>query len=201
MEEPPDLYTLETVEQMRALADPLRIRIVAELARRPLTATQVGERVGVAANKAHYHVRELERVGLVRLVEKRERGGILEKYFRAVARSISFTTALFGSVSPDERIAAASGALEVVVAHFLQSLAESISDPEGPARTALIGANAWLTDVQFKEVAEQLQSLLSPYSRRPADPAARERTVYHILYTTDPNLAPPPPPPDSKPET
>lgn len=33
----------------------------------------------LARSDAHYHVRELERVGLVQLVETREKGGILEK--------------------------------------------------------------------------------------------------------------------------
>ncbi len=89
MEEIPEVYYLETVEQLRAIADPLRLRIVDALSQRALTATMLGETLGLPANKAHYHARELEKAGLARIVETREKGGILEKYYRAVARTLN----------------------------------------------------------------------------------------------------------------
>ena len=63
-EEVPEVYNLETIEQMRAIADPLRQRIMQELLQQPRTVTQVAEVLGIAPAKVHYHVRELERVGL-----------------------------------------------------------------------------------------------------------------------------------------
>ena len=80
MDELPDLYALQTVEQMHTLADGLRLRIFDRLTREAMTATQLGEAMEIAPSKIHYHVRELERVGLVTLVATREKGGILEKY-------------------------------------------------------------------------------------------------------------------------
>ncbi len=63
----PSSYDLETVDQLRAIADELRQRIFESLLDQPLTVTQVGQRLGVAPAKLHYHMRELERVGLVHL--------------------------------------------------------------------------------------------------------------------------------------
>src|SRR5579859_254252 len=80
-----EVYNLETIEQMRAIADQLRQRIMQELLQEPRTATQVAEVLGLAPAKVHYHIRELERVGLVNLVFTREKGGILEKYFQPIA--------------------------------------------------------------------------------------------------------------------
>src|SRR5205823_777798 len=83
------------------------LRIVDQLSHKAMTATQIGEALDLPANKVHYHVRELERVGLVRLVETREKGGILEKYYRLVAADLQVPRALLQAVPPDESIAAA----------------------------------------------------------------------------------------------
>ncbi len=67
----------------------LRLRIIDLLQGHPMTVTQLGEIMGMAPAKVHYHVRELERVGLLQLVETREKGGILEKYYQPIAKDIS----------------------------------------------------------------------------------------------------------------
>src|SRR5579872_3196257 len=110
----PEVYGLETIEQLRAIADALRIRIIELLSRQPMTVTQLGERLGIAPNKVHYHVRELERVGLVRLVETREKGSILEKYYRAVAKNFQVPDDLLNTSSPDELLAAVNEFIKVV---------------------------------------------------------------------------------------
>ena len=56
-------YEIETIEQLRAIADMRRARILELLRDQPMTVTQLGELMGEAPAKIHYHVRELERVG------------------------------------------------------------------------------------------------------------------------------------------
>src|SRR5579875_2308990 len=94
-------YEIETLEQLRAIADMLRLRIVDLLYERPMTVTQLAERLGIAPAKVHYHVRELEKVGLLRLVETREKGGILEKYYQPVARDIAVEKQLLSAPPAD----------------------------------------------------------------------------------------------------
>src|SRR5437773_3493469 len=74
-----------------------RVRILDLLTESPLTVTQLAERMHLAPAKIHYHVRELERVGLLRLVETREKGGILEKYYQPVAHDFSVQKQLFSA--------------------------------------------------------------------------------------------------------
>jgi DNA-binding transcriptional ArsR family regulator len=97
-------YEIETLEQLRAIADVRRLRIVDLLREQPLTVTQLGERMGLAPAKVHYHVRELEKVGLLRLVETREKGGILEKYYQAIAREVCVPDGLLLTAPSDETI-------------------------------------------------------------------------------------------------
>ena len=77
-----------TLEQLRAIADELRTRIVEALTHRAMTVTQLGEMLGHTPAKIHYHVRELERVKLIRLVATHPKSGILEKYYRAIAKAL-----------------------------------------------------------------------------------------------------------------
>src|SRR5260370_958455 len=90
----PDQYQLESIEQMRAMADDLRLRILELLAHDAMTVTEVGRQLGVPTNKTHYHRRGVAAAGLVRQAGPRGRGGAPEKYSRGVARDLSVPSTL-----------------------------------------------------------------------------------------------------------
>src|SRR6266699_7248477 len=114
-------YEIETNEQLRAIADMRRARILELLRDRPMTVTQLGELMGEGPAKIHYHVRELEKVGLLRLVERREKGGILEKYYQPVAREISVEKSLL-SAPPDGALAMTGAWLNQIKDGFQRAL-------------------------------------------------------------------------------
>ena len=69
---------------VEASLDPVRARLLAELAE-PGSATKLGARVGMPRQKVNYHLRTLERYGLVELVEERRKGNCVERVVRATA--------------------------------------------------------------------------------------------------------------------
>jgi DNA-binding transcriptional ArsR family regulator len=81
----PTEYVLNDLEQLQAIADPLRLRLLELLSQKAMTVTQVANALGEKPNRLYYHINKLEQVGLVRLVETRPYRGILEKYYQAVA--------------------------------------------------------------------------------------------------------------------
>lgn len=81
------VHLIEEMQQLRAISDPLRVDIVRSLVEEPRTAAGVAAAVGRSASKLYYHISELERVGLIELVETRQRGNLIEKWYRAVAAS------------------------------------------------------------------------------------------------------------------
>ncbi len=191
----PDVYVLETIEQMRALSDALRLRIVHLLARQQMTVTQVGAELGIAVGKAHYHVRELERVGLVRLVETREKGGVLEKYYRAVARDFSVPPTLLRELPVDEQITTTSTALEAATREFLAAMATALrsGDPELGIMNYSEG-RILVTKDEFYALIRQVVDMLRPYSApRPAVPEAVERAIIFAAYTVSPAAVTPTP--------
>lgn len=98
-----DVMVLTELEQIKVLADPLRIRILEELCEER-TTKQVAERLGEKPTKLYHHVEALERVGLVQLTRTRQNRGTLEKYYRAVARSFRADASAFtaGPETSDE---------------------------------------------------------------------------------------------------
>jgi DNA-binding transcriptional ArsR family regulator len=80
--------------------DPVRARILAELAE-PASAATLAAKVGLPRQKVNYHLRALERHGLVELVEERRKGNMTERVMRATASSYVISPAVLGAVAPD----------------------------------------------------------------------------------------------------
>lgn len=83
-----------------ASLDPIRARLLAELAE-PASASGLAARVGLPRQKINYHLRALERHGLVELVEERRRGNMTERVMRATAASYVISPAALGALAPD----------------------------------------------------------------------------------------------------
>lgn len=82
---PRSKHTLVDLAQIRALANPLRLRILGALVGEPRTTKQVAELVGEKPTKLYHHVQAMERAHLVRLVSTRPKRGTVEKYYQATA--------------------------------------------------------------------------------------------------------------------
>jgi DNA-binding transcriptional ArsR family regulator len=80
------------IAAMRGLAHPLRIRILDELSMfGPLTASGLAERLGESSGATSYHLRQLEKVGLV--IEDSERGNARERWWQRKPGSIALPDA------------------------------------------------------------------------------------------------------------
>src|SRR5690242_18806688 len=80
--------------------DPTRARLLAELVE-PASATMLAARIGLPRQKVNYHLKALERHGLVELVEERRKGNVNERLMRATAASYVISPAALGAVQPD----------------------------------------------------------------------------------------------------
>jgi DNA-binding transcriptional ArsR family regulator len=80
--------------------DPIRASLLAELAE-PASASTLAAKVGLTRQKVNYHLRALERHGLVELVEERRKGNMTERVMRATAASYVISPAAMAAVAPD----------------------------------------------------------------------------------------------------
>jgi len=95
-----DVAVIESPGAAEASLDPIRARLLAELAE-PGSATSLGLRVGLSRQKVNYHLRALERHGLIELVEERRRGNCTERVLQATAASYVISPAALSGVAPD----------------------------------------------------------------------------------------------------
>jgi DNA-binding transcriptional ArsR family regulator len=73
-------------EQLRALADDVRLRIVALLRERAASTTELAEQVGLAKGTVAHHLKVLEAAGLVKVVRTRRVRALTESFYGRVAR-------------------------------------------------------------------------------------------------------------------
>jgi DNA-binding transcriptional ArsR family regulator len=179
-----ETYELETIEQLRAVADELRVRIVEQLAFQAMTVTQLAELFGEAPNKLHYHVRELERVGLLKKVETREKGAILEKYYRAVAKNIVVPKTLLSGMAPDEAVAMLNEAFFQGMARAAAQMMRLSPEEQTNHMFQISSGHYWMTTEEFVQVIKQVEALLKPYEKRRGSADEREQTVLWIAYPT-----------------
>lgn len=97
-----DIAVIEDPATAEVSLDPIRTRILRELVQ-PASATQLAVRVGLPRQKVNYHLKALERHGLVELVEERRKGNVTERVLQATAASYLISPSALNEVSPDPR--------------------------------------------------------------------------------------------------
>ncbi len=76
---------VEEPEKVRVALSPIRRQLL-DLLREPSSATQLAAALELPRQRVNYHLRELEKAGLVELVEERQRRGFIERILRARRR-------------------------------------------------------------------------------------------------------------------
>jgi DNA-binding transcriptional ArsR family regulator len=95
-----DVAVIEDPAAAGVSLDPVRARLLAALAE-PGSATTLAAQLGLTRQKVNYHLRALERHGLVELVEERRKGNMTERVLRATAASYLISPAALAAVAPD----------------------------------------------------------------------------------------------------
>ncbi|AUG80385.1 ArsR family transcriptional regulator [Kitasatospora sp. MMS16-BH015] len=95
-----DVAVIEEAAAAEAALDPIRSRILAALAE-PGSAAMLAGRLDLPRQKVNYHLKELERHGLVELAEERRKGNVTERVYRATAASYVISPAALAAVGPD----------------------------------------------------------------------------------------------------
>src|SRR5690349_9769955 len=95
-----DVEVIEDPAAATVALDPVRSRLLAELAE-PASAATLAGRLGIARQKINYHLRALEEHGLVRVADKRQWGGLTERLLVATAASYVVSPSALGPVATD----------------------------------------------------------------------------------------------------
>ncbi len=121
-------------EAASAALHPARGALLAALAD-PDSAAGLGRRLGLPRQRLNYHLRALERLGLVECVEERRKGNCTERILRATARSFVIAPQALGDLGPTPQAASDRLSASYAVAIAARAMQE-VSALETAARTA-----------------------------------------------------------------
>ena len=178
------------LEQVRAMAHPLRLRLIELFARQPQTAKQAAQRLGQPPTRLYHHVAILERAGLLRLKETRAVRGATEKYFEIVRGPlIPESGSLEGSTARDHE-AIALTLFDRARNEMVRALAAGAADGKQPMIAARAVARLSPADARHvhAELVRVLRSLRRKREERQASPSRRNRRRYALTIAMVPTF-------------
>lgn len=95
-------FVLDQVGQVKALIKPIRLELLTMLDK-PRTCSQLAESFHTSPQKIYYHIKVLERSGLVKKVSEKRVRGIMEGYYQAVAESYWLSPQLINQLGGERR--------------------------------------------------------------------------------------------------
>jgi DNA-binding transcriptional ArsR family regulator len=97
-----DLEVIDDPSAATVALEPVRSRLLSELAE-PASAATLAERLGIARQKATYHLKTLEAHRLIIESSQRKWGGLTERLYVATATSYVVAPGAMGAVASDPR--------------------------------------------------------------------------------------------------
>jgi DNA-binding transcriptional ArsR family regulator len=184
-----ELSVIEAWDVAASILDPSRREILERLLE-PDSATGVARALGLPRQRVAYHVRELERHGLVEPVAERRRGNCVERVVQSSARRYIISPAALEGLSVDP--AEAGDALSS--AYLIAAAAQTIREVAA-LRQAATTANQRLStltlqlDIRFASAAargafaDELAQFLAASARKYHEPDAAGGRSYRFTVT------------------
>lgn len=200
-----DVYYFENLEQIRALREPTRWKMLNLLIEHPMTGSQLARVLGITRPLAHYHLKVLEKVGLVEFLEDHVLDGVVEKYYQALARQYRSDQLVDRYRTINYKKNGDTLQTGEVVGELMKSMIEvaksDISNPESYDLLAKIGFNfqdeLHLTTEQANELIRTLRTLGDKYIEMDKQNLAKKEQddigeLIHLRFTwlITPVLAP-----------
>lgn len=170
---------------IRVLAHPARLTLLDELYahREERTATELAELVGLSASATSYHLRALEREGLVARATPRADGRA--RPWRAAASGLSIES---------QHVAASSAAEALLLDQVLSRLQQDwirwsgqASEPvEWKDAATLARTRVWLTADEAREAVTALEAALEPYRNRAVGQRPPDSREVHAFWSVVP---------------
>jgi DNA-binding transcriptional ArsR family regulator len=198
---------LSRPDQVAAALSPLRRRILEQFDE-PQSAATLARRLGMPRQKLNYHLRGLEKAGLLELAETRRRRGCTERLLRRTARAWVVSPELLGRLSADP-----ATVRDKFSSAFLVATASRLLRQVGELRARASAARKKLatftlqTEVRFRSAAEraafasELTDAVAALVERYHDERAPEGRTYSFVVAGHPKPDPGTPEPTGDPRT
>jgi DNA-binding transcriptional ArsR family regulator len=156
----PDVLVVREPEQLKALGDELRARIVVMLRGRAQSVSELAAKLEMPKGTVAHHVKVLESARLVKAVRTRKVRALTEKYYGRAARLFLYESADTGGYEDVRNIVAAS--LRVAAEEILPVEAEDAAACSGVLRVRLNDADAKRFDRRLTKLMDEFRACDAP---------------------------------------
>jgi DNA-binding transcriptional ArsR family regulator len=184
-------YVLRELGQLKALAAPLRQRLLRAFAGEPQTTKQVARSLRENSTKLYHHVDTLAEAGLLRLVRTQQKRGTTERYYQAAAKQFSVHRNIFRHLRA-QNARGKKFAAEVLFETAFQNALEEIR-PNGPdaatgkGKAALLQSRICATPNEAVALRKKIQRLIETCARRkPTRKARKAKESFELLFAIYP---------------
>jgi DNA-binding transcriptional ArsR family regulator len=139
----------------QVVAHPLRIEALSILTERPASPKELAAELGSPVGNISYHVRELQRIGMIELVEEKKRRGAIEHFYRAVHHPM-LDASEWKELSPAKREVMSVWIVQLMLADAVKALGGGTFDARGDRHLSrtdmLVDEKGWeeLVEIQAK---------------------------------------------------
>lgn len=152
---------------IRALAHPARQRVIDELFNgKVLTATECAELAGLTPSAMSYHLRALEKWGIVQRADESADGR--ERPWKAPARSLVISSQATGAGR-----AAGQAMIRSTTDAVINMFADIDADDPWDEVSSLSRSRLWLTYDEAKELGKELTELINRFEKKRASKGPR----------------------------
>jgi DNA-binding transcriptional ArsR family regulator len=190
-ETPPEAERLiSDAETLKALSDPLRLRILETMVTRaaePWSVKELATAMGVPQTRLYHHIDLLVERDLIRAAAQRVVSGIIETRYRIAALSMRLDPKLLSGDGADGAGANAVVAtvLDTARSEIAAALRAASLAPDGttaPDRPLLSRGVALLTPARAAERRARIDALTAEYESDPSDPEAQPYGMLIAMY-------------------
>jgi DNA-binding transcriptional ArsR family regulator len=136
------ITTIDDPRYVKAMSHPLRVRILAMLDERKASPNELSGWLGASLGVVAYHVRTLDKLGLIELVDETRVRGAVEHHYRARERP-SVTVEGWAQAPPIAKQAAVGSSLDVIAEYSKASAASGGFDrADAQVRRAVVRLDA-----------------------------------------------------------
>ena len=180
---PVQTRTVQDAQVLRAMAHPLRLRLIGALRKEgPATASQLGRRLGESSVSTSYHLRILAKYGFIEDDSGRNRGR--ERWWRAADEGLEWTTDTDdpGLLEADRAL---GRQLVAEYARWLERWYAETTEWDRAWRAAAMHSDLWfeLTPEELRELADEVLAVLERRSgkREPREGTERAIVLFHAF--------------------
>lgn len=193
--QPQDKIMLDSLEALKVYFDPLRMKIVQEVAGEPKTVHDIADSLNVPFTRLYYHINMLTKHNIIRVVETRSMSGAVEeKYYQVTARMFVVARSLL-TVVDEERESGLDVLLSSILDETKTDIRRSVQsglvdmEQESPHADALLLRRGFLrlSRQQAQDFHQDLIDLVLRYQNKPlpADDSGRDYALALAIYPSE----------------